>query len=327
MNHANIPKKKRLYTYYTTDSEALPLYQDNLSKGGFNKILLLISILMIVLLITGCNENIPPQDGLGDKTSVDAPATEIIKEDTVQDINNCLAPQINGRTTVCSQGCQYNNLADALKNSNNIVITDCGTYRENIVLEKDDISIDCNNAVLDGTGLQTALDINSVSKTKIENCIFINYNFAISLLNSDNVLIENNKFNNNKIAVRVKLGFDNILRSNSFSNNEQAILIVSSNNALVSKNKVSESNKNGLELTGSSKKCVINDNEFYSNKESGIKNVAIGNTISNNIFSNNLRYGIECQPGFEVSISDNVCKNNVLGGCNGCAGCEKDCAQ
>jgi parallel beta-helix repeat protein len=214
-----------------------------------------------VLIITGCEGNISPIESTDKNSDVTVPNSDdqVITPET----KTCPVPIINGRTTVCREGCVYNNLADALKNSDNIIITDCGMYNENIKLEKDNVFIDCNNAILDGTGLQTAFDMSSVKAVNIKNCIFNNYNFAISSLDADNIVIENNKFENNVIAVRIKLGTDNIVRSNSFNNNEQAVLIISSNNVLVNKNKISSSKKNGLELTGASKKCIIDDNEFY----------------------------------------------------------------
>jgi len=105
--------------------------------------------------------------------------------------------------TVCQDGsCEYLTIQDAIDFSidfDTIQILDSGIYNELVTVDKK-ITLDCNGAVIDGTGFtRQGLILLESSNLTIENCNLYGADFAIMNspnTNLDSVIIRNNVFEN-----------------------------------------------------------------------------------------------------------------------------------
>lgn len=277
---------------------------------------LLAILLIAALFIAGCGEK--EVEIVENKTS--EPVVEKEPEPVI--VETCpISVDISGKTTVCQDGtCDYRSIEAAIKaKATDIVVTDCETYKEHLIINEADITVDCQNAVLDGNGQQTGFDLKSGSENiVIKNCQITNYIYGVSMLGTINSKVLDNEFKNTNAGIRLKLGKGDEIKDNLFVSNGQGILIESSSDAKITGNTVRDSELNGIQISGASKDCVIDGNKVIGSGQSGIKNLARGNTISNNEAIDNLKYGIECQLSEDVELSNNVCTGNEAGECAEC---------
>jgi len=172
---------------------------------------------------------------------------------------------------------------------------------------------------MDGNGQQTGFDVKpGTLDVEIKNCKIINYIYGINLLSVTNAKVTNNELTDNNAGMRLKLGMGNEISDNLFVSNGQGLLIESTIAAIIKDNTVRDSNQNGIQISGASKDCLLDGNKLIDNGHSGIKNLAKGNTLSNNEATGNNRYGIECQVGYDVELISNSCTGNQQGECSEC---------
>jgi len=95
------------------------------------------------------------------------------------------------------------------------------TIEDKITINKNNITIDCNNAKIIGNLLGYAFHLNEKSNVKIKNCYIENFEIGIYLEKSSNNLISNNNFKNNKFGIGLLSSENNDITNNNFEDNIQ----------------------------------------------------------------------------------------------------------
>jgi len=206
-----------------------------------------------------------------------------------------------------------------------------GTYDlpNGVEIAADDIVLDCNDSVLNGSNSNSGIYSDNENITII-NCIITNYNHGIDLTYATNNFVNNNYLESNyvgiyllhaennvifndkvtetdNIGIYLGLSENNEILENNVSNSVIGIyLSSSSNNNHVSSNYISLSSDIAVNIYQSNNN-IINLNDVYSND----KGIFITSSFNNTASSNNVEFsGVEA---IRVSYSGNttVIQNNV----------------
>lgn len=82
----------------------------------------------------------------------------------------------------------------------------------------DDVSIDCGNSVLIGSGIGYGILVQG-SKVIVQNCNISNYEIGIYLDNANSNTVANNHISNNKFGIALFNSFDNSIKDNILAQN------------------------------------------------------------------------------------------------------------
>ena len=182
----------------------------------------------------------------------------------------------------------------------NVTYTLTDNISDEVVVERDHITVDGAGYTLQGTGayLSEGIKLWGRSNITIKNVEVINFYYGIFLVYSSNNTLTGNTVLNNKDGIRLYRSGNNNLAGNIASNNEWSgiFLDISSDNVLTG-NTVSN-NDDGINLWDSSNN-IFAGNIASSNNRYGIwvrtpntpsNNVLTGNTALNNTFGVYLGY-------------------------------------
>ena len=173
-----------------------------------------------------------------------------------------------------------------------------GTYNlpNGISIEADNITLDCNDAKLVGSG--TGVYLYKKYKVTIKNCNFRNYKYPLYLTSSNNNIIYNNDVN-------------------SSASNSYGIYLYNSSNNIISKNNFSSQGNfytYGVWLHFSSNNTLSNNNIFNNGDGIFLWTSSNDNSIlNNNINSNVGGEGIYVYYSYDNKISNNSILNNYHG--------------
>ncbi len=223
--------------------------------------------------------------------------------------------------TVCSSGCDYTKIQDAVNAADpgDIILVGDGTYTENVYVYKT-LTIRSENGSA-STIVQAAnsndyifeVDISSVNITGFTiTGATGDSNAGIYLKNADYCTISNNDILNNYNGILLENSSSNTITNNNASSNSlMGIYLESSSNNTIINNNINSNKRAGIELYYSSNNTIINNNA-NSNTWYGIYLGwdSSSNTITNNNLNNN-RYGIYiCWDSSSNTITNNNLNNN-----------------
>ena len=155
-----------------------------------------------------------------------------------------------------------------------------------ITIAADDITLDCNGQMINGTGVGAGISIDGKSNVIIKNCTITNFYYGVKLLNTDNVQIieENNIGNNTFYGVYVYQSNDTLINDSTIYNDNNGVYMINVINTEISNNNIDLNRK------------------FYGVYSYG----SSGNVIQNNVMTDNY-HGIY----FINSDSANVTGNDI----------------
>ena len=194
----------------------------------------------------------------------DSPATCTVPTDDLY---------INGSTTLCPG--VYN-------------IPDAGATGV-IIINADDIVLDCNGATITGTGSGYGIWNNGHDNVTIKNCVVTNYYTGIVLINwaDDNIVSNNEIYGNHYGMDLLHTTRENIYGNTIHESSKYGIWLRDTTDSYIRDN-ICEDNEDGLRLTGSTNNWlyynVISDNEEYGLY---FTSTSTGNSVFSNIICHN----------------------------------------
>ncbi len=111
-----------------------------------------------------------------------------------------------------------------------------GTYSlpNGIIINADNIVLDCNNAVLNGLGSNTGIYLNNKNNNIVKNCTVSNYNYGIYLIGSKNNVFKGNNLTGNTEHNLVVFGeFYNDIDSSNVVDGKPVYYLVSEHDKIV----------------------------------------------------------------------------------------------
>ena len=213
-----------------------------------------------------------------------------------------------------------------------------GTYNlpNGISIGADNVELDCNNAILNGTTSvsgKSAINISFINNIIIKNCVIENYHKGIVLFNSIGNQIRSNKLSYNRDGISLLYSKDNTIFNNFAYLNKHGIRLTNSNKNIFMSNYASnntaegfyfeESNNNsilgsnvrhndvGIEISKSHNN-LLNENYFVNND----KGISLDKSNNNSIIANVIflnKEGIELGDSHDNAIKYNNIYNNTIG--------------
>lgn len=194
----------------------------------------------------------------------------------------------------------------------NVTYTLTDNISDEIVVERDHITIDGAGYTLQGAGayLSEGIKLWGRSNITIKNVEVINFYYGIFLVYSSNNTLTGNTALNNKDGIRLYRSGNNNLAGNIASNNEWSgiFLDISSDNVLTD-NTVSN-NDDGINLWDSSNN-IFAGNIASSNNRYGIW-VRTPNTPSNNVLTGNTAFNNTFGVYLGYSSNNVIFHNNII---------------
>lgn len=164
-----------------------------------------------------------------------------------------------------------------------------------LIIERDNITINGENHIIQGQGTKDSVGINIRGRYNVTiiNTIIKGFFFGILIDHSSNIIVSKNKILNNENGIRVGWASGNFICGNDIVANEDngILLFPYSNNNIIHANNI-ENCGHGIHLEAFSNNNIITANNIKSNKCSGIlflnvsseNNIISGNNIVNNFF-------------------------------------------
>lgn len=159
---------------------------------------------------------------------------------------------------------------------------------ETIQIDSDNVTLDGNNHLVEGTYTGSGIYINGKSGVTIKNIRINNFYYSLFLVSVTNSVIDHNTL--------VKLGIKN----------GSGVYLVGSNNNVISNNLVSSNGNDGIVLGNSSFNQIKNNTTNENN--SGIY---IGDNSSTNIVTANSASGNSCGICLSLSVGNTLSNNNL----------------
>lgn len=183
-----------------------------------------------------------------------------------------------------------------------------------IIMDADNVYLDCDNAVIVGAGLGRGIVAKFRNNITIKNCEIRNYGTGIFVGGSpNNTVIKNNLVHNCPWSgITLGGGSNNIVINNTAHSGGDGIYAQFCSNELIANNTIYNSG-NGIKLYGCSNSMVAN-NKIYGNSGGGIwLETANLNTVINNTVHDNIWSGIFIYIGSKNNIINNTAYNNNVG--------------
>jgi len=218
--------------------------------------------------------------------------------------------------TVCKSGCNFSSIQAAIDNSSSgdtIRITDKATYYEQVGISKDNITLDCDGATLNGSDLSgTGIYIEDKIYNTIKNCNIINYEYGLNFFQSGENKVINNTFLGNHVAIYMSLYGYNLIENNTIKNNSWSVYTGVSNSDIYSNN-IFLNNTNGMYLKYASGTTKIINNVFDGNEI--FFDTYIHANIMNNKISNSFGLIFYCSqpPCGNTNVTNNTIYSNEFG--------------
>ena len=197
-----------------------------------------------------------------------------------------------------------------------VTYTLTGDVYDSIVVERDNIVIDGNGHLIQGTGNGTGIDLTDREHVTIKNTQIRNFEYGIRLLRSDNCIVSANNITDSNDGIRVDTSpFTSVTENTVTNSTMRGIIIVSSFFITISENTLTD-NDEGIEVAESSFQVTVSGNTVTDNR----MGIAAGsssnnNTISENTVTNN-QYGIYFWNSSDTDVSGNTITNSTTQGIN-----------
>ena len=155
-----------------------------------------------------------------------------------------------------------------------------------IVIGADDITLDCDSKILDGSGTHAGIYLDSRSNVIIKNCNITDFYYGIQILNSNNIQVNssNNIYLTDFYAVYQYNSTNTKIVGNTLTNDNNGVYSISSNNTLIRDNTINLQKKFYGIYSFNSNNFQITNNTLWDNYH-GIYFV---NSDDNNVSSNNV---------------------------------------
>ena len=199
---------------------------------------------------------------------------------------------------VKAQGTIYIRSDGSVEGTDNIsrdgnVYTFIGNIFGSIVVEKDDVIIYGGGFILEGDGSGRGLDfVDDVTNITVKNLQIRFFDVGIHLSNCSHALIESNFILNNYEGIRINGGFNNSIINNRIEN----------------------SSNNGISVFFNTRQNQISENTITNNWVGVLFHLySEGNTLSNNIITENRGIGVWLDGGSNNKIVQNNITDNTIG--------------
>jgi len=184
---------------------------------------------------------------------------------------------------------------------------------DTIVVQRDNIIIDGNGYILQGTGSGIGIDISNGNNVTIKKTHIAQFDYGIHLYKSNSSIISDNNLTNNiQQGIFISNSSSNVIsRNNVVSNVREGIFLWLTNTTTVTGNNVSINGGDGISIAYSSFYNTIINNTVSHNSEAGISlgwEISTGNVISGNNITNNVWAGIY----IDHSNGNTLYHNNLL---------------
>jgi len=236
-------------------------------------------------------------------------------------------------TTTIPTGCTNNTAITGFYTmTSNTTLCSDEVYNAQITVDADNVTLDCNNALLNGSGLTSVnytCDVWSSTEPitlgiytcnhsgiVIKNCRIAGYTGGIELIYSSSSLISNNTLWNNNGGISLLGSIGGVVSGNEVHSNTDFGISIISSPSIVEHNHVYSNDGYGISITFTDNSTVIN-NTVSDNELAGISLVLSSqNQIANNSILNNMDDGIELLwTSNSNNISRNLIKGNNIGIC------------
>ena len=227
-----------------------------------------------------------------------------------------------------------------ITSADNVTYHFTGNNYDEIVVQRNNIIIDGNGYILQGSASGKGLDLSYTNNVTIRNIEIKRFGFGVYFSDSSNITIignnitENNELwsygiwlytssnnsitgnniANNWLGINLEYSSNNSISGNNIANNVLAIRLWGSSNNSITGNNITANNGEGIWLYTSSNNNSITGNNI-ANNQGGI---AVGNSSNNSITGNNITANNWLGIGLFLfssnnSISGNNIANNVHG--------------
>jgi parallel beta-helix repeat protein len=155
-------------------------------------------------------------------------------------------------------------LTAPISSVDNVTYTFTDNIYDEIVVERDNITIDGTNYTVEGTGSGTGIDLSFRSNVTVQNVEVTNFNGGIRFASSsNNTLTGNTASNNDLYGIYLGSSSFNIVSGNNITaNNYNGVWLNSSSNNRISGNNITATNYDGIWLYSSSNYNSISGNTF-----------------------------------------------------------------
>jgi len=198
----------------------------------------------------------------------------------------------------------------------NITYTFTGNIYDEIVVERDNISVNGAGYTLHGEG-GTGLNLTGRSNVTIKNMEIKGFAEGIYLYDSSNNTISGNNITNNDDGIWFDYSSNNnIISGNTITNNGDGIWLGRSSNNTISGNNITNNDWFGIDLYDSSNNIISRNtitNDGDGIELGGYPGGSSNNIISGNNITNNVEEGIVLHFSSNNTISGNNITNNWSG--------------
>jgi PGF-pre-PGF domain-containing protein len=163
--------------------------------------------------------------------------------------------------TVTDNGCTL--ATNGMNISNNTVLCPL-TYNlaNGITITSDNVTLDCNNSVLNGTGNNTGVYLSNINNVTINNCKSQNYDKGFAVLYSNYTTFNLNNGSSNTVGFWINNSYNVTLIKNTLTNNTNGLFIKSGNNLTILNNTISFNSYVGIHFYSSNSSILIINNTF-----------------------------------------------------------------
>jgi len=177
------------------------------------------------------------------------------------------------------------------------IYTLAGNIYETIVVQRDNIIVDGNGYVLQGSRSGVGFDLTNRNNVTLKNTYITQFNYGISLSRSNgNTISYNTLTDNTQQGILVSNSSSNIITRNKLVGNvNEGILLWLANTTQVKENNVSNNGGDGIAVGYKSFYNTITSNTVHNNSEAGISlgwEISTGNLVAGNNITSNVWAGI-----------------------------------
>jgi parallel beta-helix repeat protein len=165
------------------------------------------------------------------------------------------------------------------------------TFTDNIdgqiIVQRDNVVINGAGHTLQGTGVETGIDLSSRTNVTIQNMAIKTFDDALYLHSSNQITISGTSITDSTDGIRVSDSSNNSIYENNITGNSyEGIYILASSNNTISENNITANTGDGVFVWGSSNNTIFGNN--ISNNWWGITSYySTNNKIFHNNFINN----------------------------------------
>ena len=249
---------------------------------------LLFAVIFFILIMVPSQAD---DDGFTDEASGQTTTYEMYPEDTIETYAGTLTNVLPtagiaqaGIITVCSSGCDYTSIQEAIDNANDsdTIQVHSGTYYESVRVNKE-LTIISESGNPDDTIVQAAYPSDDVFYVTSNNVTINGFkvtgateilSYAIYLYNVRNCSILNNEISDNWLGIRFSVSHYNEVVNNIIILNSGFGIYVghSSNNNKFNNNSI-KSNQIGIYLENTNNHTLNNNNIINNNFSTSLKNL------------------------------------------------------